>query len=576
MHFRFAEKIKRHMIEFENPARLALSTAAHSCEPQPFGEILLDRLPEIPAPHLASGLLTSPLEKVMRLAQRLFDVPGASIVLSHAGKMWQQSSFLFETEEASACKLEADVLALEESRSAVRQVQQPDVCNLEAPVLVGGLPAVFYAGVPLLGKDGYRFGTFCLFSSERRKFDDHEVSILTDLAAVATANLELQLSSLRTAQDNAAYLHILSAAGIRQESDPELHTKTGASVRNNDERYQSLIGLLSDWHWEQDEQGRFVLIAEAGQSRTPERFRQYIGKTFFEIPAIHIPDRERRRFNHMTGRQQPFQEIVFQWQDTKEQQRYLSISGQPIFSSKGGFRGYRGITKDVTDKIRFQEELARSNAALRELSEAQQAFRESERKRIARELHDELAQLLATSRMELCLLQRDLKPASSSHQRLDTVDRMIGSSIVSLRKLATDLRPSSLDEGELYYALRSMLKTVSENAGIECDLIASETDLVMDETRSTAIFRLIEECITNIGRHANARKAVVQIHRCGKAMAIRVQDDGRGIRQEEIQQMKALGLTEMRERVLKMNGRLAIKGLPGKGTRIAVTLPHFF
>jgi signal transduction histidine kinase len=278
----------------------------------------------------------------------------------------------------------------------------------------------------------------------------------------------------------------------------------------------------------------------------------------------------------MTGRRQPFQEVVIEWRDAGDGQRYLSISGQPIFGSEGQFKGYRGVAKDVTDKIRFQEELARSNAALRELSEAQQAFREAERKRIARELHDELAQLLATSRMELCLLQRDLKPASATHQRLDTVDRIIGSSIISLRKLATDLRPSSLDEGELFYALRSMLKTVSENAGIECDLIASEADLVMDEVRGTAIFRLIEECITNVGRHANAKKAVIQLHRCSNAMEIRVQDDGRGIRQEEMQQMNAVGLIEMRERVRKMNGRLDIRGLPGKGTRIAVSLPHFF
>jgi signal transduction histidine kinase len=213
---------------------------------------------------------------------------------------------------------------------------------------------------------------------------------------------------------------------------------------------------------------------------------------------------------------------------------------------------------------------------LRDLSEAQQTFREAERKRIARELHEELAQLLATSRMELTLLQQDLKPAPSSHQRLDSVDRMIGSSIVSLRKLATDLRPSSLDEGGLYYALRTLLKTFSENAGIECHLVANEADLGMDETRSTAIFRLVEECLSNIEQHAGAKKAVIQIRRSGNSMELRVQDDGRGIRPDELHKSNGFGLMEMRERVRKMNGRIDFRGLPGKGTRVAVSLPQFF
>lgn len=567
-------KIWLHMIDIDNPARSALSLETDPSEVEALSDSLIEPAPYIPASHVTASDLTEACETIMRLAQRLFEVPGSAIVLSHARGARQH--VFADTGKKSNATLESDLCALDSARSSVRNTHIPDVCNFDKPVSVGGLRAVFYAGAPLIGKGGYRFGTLCLLGPECRRFGKHEVASLMDLAAVAATNLESQLPGALDSDENSGELQILPAMDLRERSLPQARGQDGAMERQSDERYQSLLGLLSDWHWEQDESGRFILIAQAGKTKTPERFKQYIGKTFFEIPSIRMPDKERRKFNFMTSRQQPFQEVVLQWNDPEDRQRYLSISGQPIFNPEGRFSGYRGVTKDVTDKIHFQEELARSNAALRELSEAQQAFREAERKRIAHELHDELAQLLATSRMELCLLQRDLKPASSTHKRLDTLDRMIGSSIVSLRKLATDLRPSSLDEGELFYALRSLLKTVSENAGFECDLIASEADLVMDEARSTAIFRLIEECITNIGRHANAKKAVIQINRCGDAMEIRVQDDGRGIRREEMQHMKTVGLIEMRERVLKMNGKIDIKGLPGKGTRIAVSLPNFF
>ncbi|MDQ9170348.1 histidine kinase [Oxalobacteraceae bacterium R-40] len=559
------------MIEFENLVRLAPSETTTPGDDASSLERITEDADELPALHALGNALTVPFEKIMRLAARLLDAPATLIFLEHADTVWYQSRFENGSGSEFGRNAELEGSALIPAQSFGTKNRKPDIRNFDEPIHLGDLQVRFYACVPIVNGSGRRFGSLCVLGSEHRELGEFEIATLTDLASIAVDEIELRVSGMPKPE---------IVPGTKREISPArnlaLKKDFSHALRESEERYQSLLGLLSDWHWEYDENGCFTLIAKAGQTRSNAQFAQYIGKTFCEMPVKHMSEQDRKTFEQAILRHQPFQEVVFLWQDANEPAHYLSVSGQPIFGTDGTFKGYRGVSKDVTEKIRIHEELARANAALRDLSNAQQAFREAERKRIARELHDELAQLLASSRMELSLLQNDLKPAPSSHKRLDSVDRMIGSSIVSLRKLATDLRPSSLDEGGLYYALRTLLKTFSENAGIECHLVANEADLGMDETRSTAIFRLVEECLSNIEQHANARKAVIQIRRSGNSMELRVQDDGRGIRQDEIDKANGFGLMEMRERVRKMSGRINIKGLPGKGTRVAVSLPQFF
>jgi signal transduction histidine kinase len=568
------------MIEFDSLARLTPSAALNSRSVTSYPDTQIVDASNRPALYVLGDALAEPFKKITRLAARLLDAPVAGITLAHEDICWYRFRFGTETDIEMTCVTELDAAVLAMLQTVSSQNCEPEIRNLSESLVLADMAIRFYAGIPLLSGNGCRFGTLCILSTEHRELNKFDITTLADLAAIAVDEIELRLSGLSDGSESQGKLWLSSKQLAKpKEADGKRSTSREEfphSEQVNEERYQSLVKLLSDWHWEQDERGRFKLIAEAGQTRTSARFSSYLGKTFREIEAMQLPEKAWRIFEQTTARHQPFQEIILQWKEEDEPLRFLSVSGQPIFSADGVFKGYRGVSKEVTEKIRFQEELARSNAALRELSEAQQSFREAERKRIAHELHDELAQLLASSRMELSLLQHDLKPASTTYARFDSVDRMIGSSIVSLRKLATDLRPSALDEGGLYYALRSLLKTFSENTRIEFHLITNEADLAMDESRSTTIFRLVEECLSNIDRHAQARKVVIQIHRSGNSLEIRVQDDGKGIRQEEMHKRKAFGLMDMRERVRKMKGKIDIKGCPGKGTRIAVSLPQFF
>lgn len=560
------------MIEIDNQAPLASGSTELCRSDAPALEQSTNGAFGMPEPYSPVNTLPGPFEKVMRLAARVLDAPAAVISLFHGKKVWHQSSFGIGAEADFSSLPEPELSSSSSVWPIAGESSGPEMLQLDHPAVVGDLSVYCYVTVPLMGRNGSQVGILHVLKSNACQLDASKAAVLMDIAAIAADEIELHRYGLLAREP-----HPMQERSLKKISD--MHStrhavKSRKNQQENEECYRALVELLSDWHWEQDENRRFKLIAATGQTSTPQQFRQYIGKTLREIPGMRAAEKDWQVLDDAMVRRESFQEMVFQWLDANDAVHYLSVSGQPAFSAEGRFKGYRGVMKDVTEKIRSEKELARSNAALRELSAAQQAFREAERKKIARELHDELAQLLASSRMELCLLQRDLQPASRSHQRLDAVDRMIGSSILSLRKLATDLRPSSLDEGGLYYAMRALLKSVSENTGIECQLLADETELTMDEPLSTTIFRLVEECVNNIDRHADASKAVVQICRNENAVEIRVQDDGKGIRQEEIYKKKAFGLMEMRERVRKMKGRIDISGFPGKGTCIAISLPQ--
>ena len=199
-------------------------------------------------------------------------------------------------------------------------------------------------------------------------------------------------------------------------------------------------------------------------------------------------------------------------------------------------------------------------------------IREDERVHISRELHDDLGQLLATLRVELTLLKQQPPGSPDAAARLDSMDTLLVTAISSLRRIAGNLRPRALDEGGLYFALESLRREFEKRHGISCLLDALPDSLVLDERYSTAIYRLVQESLTNIARHAGAGTAQVRMRREGRKLHIQIEDDGRGIAVGDLAKADALGLLGMRERVASLRGSMEVDGGAG-GTRIAITVP---
>jgi len=256
----------------------------------------------------------------------------------------------------------------------------------------------------------------------------------------------------------------------------------------------------------------------------------------------------------------------------------LKANGQPFplegtISSlaENGQRIYTIILRDITERKQVQEQLEQSYSQLRELSAALQTIREEERKHIARELHDDLGQLLATLRGDLALLQRHNANSAAARKLQKGMDELLMSAITSLRRIAGNLRPRALDEGGLYFALESLRHEFETRNSIRCTLDANEEELILDDVYSTAIFRIAQEALTNITRHAEARKVALSLYRKDGALHVTIHDDGRGIAEKDMDKASSFGLIGMRERVWALHGDIAIAS--DGGTRIMIRLP---
>ncbi len=234
---------------------------------------------------------------------------------------------------------------------------------------------------------------------------------------------------------------------------------------------------------------------------------------------------------------------------------------------------YTIILRDVTERLQVQEKLSRSHAQLRQLSAALQTVREEERAHIARELHDDLGQLLAALRMDLTLLQKAAVGGDSGTRLINTMEDNLLTAITSLRRIATNLRPRALDEGGLFFALQGLRDEFVARHGIPCALFADEGELRLDDALSTAIFRIVQEALTNIARHAGASQVTMYLYRLDGQLLISIRDDGKGINPQDMEKSQSLGLIGMRERVWGLRGDITISGDEPPGTRIDIVLP---
>jgi PAS domain S-box-containing protein len=251
--------------------------------------------------------------------------------------------------------------------------------------------------------------------------------------------------------------------------------------------------------------------------------------------------------------------------------QHFPLEGSISALAEDGHQIYTIILRDITERKQVQEQLQQSYSQLRELSAALQTIREEERTHIARELHDDLGQLLATLRVDLTLLQQQPAATAAASKLLASMDGLLLGAITSLRRIASNLRPRALDEGGLYFALESLRQEFTTRHGIACSLDANEQELTLDDAYSTALFRIVQEALTNIARHAEARQVQLTLHRSNTSLQLTIQDDGHGITEREMEKASSFGLIGMRERVWALQGDISI--VSDGGTRIAISIP---
>ena len=241
---------------------------------------------------------------------------------------------------------------------------------------------------------------------------------------------------------------------------------------------------------------------------------------------------------------------------------------------------YRGqvanlvIVRDITERKRVKEELEKSREQLRNLAIHLQSVREGERTAIALEIHDDLGQALTGLKMDLSWLAkklpRDQRPLLD---KTKAMTELTDATIKTVKRLSTELRPGLLDDLGLIAAIEWQADEFQNRTGITCALSVNPADIVLDRDRSTALFRIFQETLTNVARHAHATKVRVSLKEKNGIVELKVGDNGKGITEEQISDPKSFGLMGIRERVHPWRGTVKIKGAPDKGTTVTVSIP---
>lgn len=241
---------------------------------------------------------------------------------------------------------------------------------------------------------------------------------------------------------------------------------------------------------------------------------------------------------------------------------------------------YTVILRDITERRRAQQDLEISREYLRNLYDGLQTIREEERKRIARELHDDLGQTLGAVRIDLTLLRNAL-PADYPKlaKNAEGIDNLLLNAITSVRRISSDLRPRPLDDLGLVPALQMLVEEFSQRYRIACILDAPPNELPLPDQIATPLFRMVQESLNNVAKHAEATHVRIQILADNEKLSLCITDNGKGLNAADTKKSESFGLIGMRERAWAMGGSFNVKSAgqgndgDGKGTTIDISIP---
>ena len=228
----------------------------------------------------------------------------------------------------------------------------------------------------------------------------------------------------------------------------------------------------------------------------------------------------------------------------------------------------------VIDRMRAEEELLSSKIELQKLAAHMQVVTEQERGLIASELHDEVGQALTGLKMDIFVIKnkisKDQKEIPSEFERMEN---LIDDTIGKLRKIYSDLRPNLLEHFGVGEAMSQHCKDFQEQSGIKCTYFQNPEEIILDENRSIALYRIMQGAINNIKWHSRATKVNIRLEEKGPNLKLTIKDNGIGIKEKQIKSSDSFGLIGMRERARYLGGELKIKGIPDKGTTVMLEIP---
>jgi len=412
-----------------------------------------------------------------------------------------------------------------------------------------------WIGVPLIIA-GKVIGLYSLDKAEPFFFQGEHVRLAETLAARAT-------SAIRNAQLFEQSQHHVAEL----EEHIAERNRAEAALRESEERYRELFENARDAIYVHDLEGKYMRVNRAAEELSGYRREEIVGHSFVEFVAPEYIQQVRKRFCAKLAKQG---ETTYEFDVIAKDGRRVpvEVSSRAIYEN-GLMIGVQGTARDITERKLAQDALQMFS---RQLIEAQ----EDERRRIARELHDQIGQVLTAVKMNLHTVQQVSQASEASGYIKDNIEA-VDEALRLVRDLSVDLRPPVLDDFGLATALRWYVDRYAKRTGLEVEVVADLPDHErFSRDLETACFRIAQEALTNVVRHSRANTVVLQLVKEGNVLLLSVKDDGVGFDLESLQKRApraaTLGLISMQERAHFAGGTIEIDSAISKGTEVRFRL----
>jgi PAS domain S-box-containing protein len=345
------------------------------------------------------------------------------------------------------------------------------------------------------------------------------------------------------------------------------------ALRESEEKYRDLYDNAPDMYHSVDSDGTIIDCNETESKMLGYRKEEIIGKNVADFMS------EESRAAHKAA----FPVIKSEKKDQVLEREFVRKDGS-IFpaglhvymetDNDNNFLKTKTIARDITESKHLENELKNSREELRNLYANLQSVREEERRSIASEIHDELGQMLTTLKLDLSWLKTKLnKERNQLAINVQSMSNLVDKTIESVQKISTDLRPGVLDHLGLSDAIEWLAGEVCNRKGIRYEIAINPEDIELDQNRSIAVFRIFQEALTNIVRHAGATDVKINLSKGKSALMLEVRDNGMGIPEEKLVDHASYGLIGIKERARYLGGEARITGVPGEGTIVDVYIP---
>ena len=344
-------------------------------------------------------------------------------------------------------------------------------------------------------------------------------------------------------------------------------------LKQSEARYHAIVQDQVDLIRRFLPDGTITFLNEAHARFFQKKVDDLIGKNILSlIPKEEQAEMEKRM--QLLTADRPWITYEQHFKDKKGFTQWYQWIDRAIFDDIGKPVEFQSVGRNTTEWKLAEEALKQSHEKLLNMTSHLQKVREEERTKVAREIHDELGQALTALKMDLSLLRKKISEGDKSiTDKIESMYKLIDSTVHAVKKISTELRPGLIDDLGLSAAIEWQAEEFERRTGIRVKMDIAQNEMKLDENLSISIFRIFQEALTNIARHARATKVTVYFKYKDKGVELMVQDNGVGISEEQINHAQSFGIIGMQERTEFMGGQVEIKGSPGKGTKILLTVP---